>query len=80
VLTVLLLAAPLLLAQAAPPPRGAVSIPDPPRGRTRTEIIIISPAPTLPGGTIIITQPGRAGVTVCSVVVGVGIMCTGPGK
>jgi len=76
-LTALLLAAPLVVAQAHPPTRTYAVVPDPPAGRTRTEIILITPAPTTPGQTIIITSPGR-GVTVCSPVVGVGIMCTGP--
>jgi hypothetical protein len=81
-LTALLLASSLLIAQAQPPPRGYAAVPDPPPGRTRTEIILITPAPTMTGQTIILTpRPhGGRGVTVCSEVVAVGGMCTGPGK
>jgi hypothetical protein len=77
-----LAAGPPLVAHAQPPVRGFASVPDPLGGRPRTEIIVISPPPTMPGQTIILTpKPGGGNsVTVCSPVVGVGIMCTGPGK
>ncbi len=66
----------------APPPSSPAATPD--RGRTRTEIIGVFPLPSASasGQTLILrTRPdGTTGVTVCSWVAGVGLLCTGPAQ